>query len=82
MRADQHLRETNSIKKANTYFHNAIEKYGFDKFIFEQIDEAENQNDLDEKERFWISYYHSNNSKYGLKPQLKNGIIKKLQKKC
>lgn len=65
MRANQHLRETNSIKKANTYFHDAIEKYGFDKFIFEQIDEAENQNDLDEKERFWISYYHSNNSKYG-----------------
>lgn len=64
-RANQHLRETKSIKKDNTYFHNAIEKYGFNKFHFETIDTAHNQEELDQKERFWISYYHSNNSRYG-----------------
>ena len=64
-RSNQHLRETKSIKRNNTYFHDAIEKYGFNNFNFETIDTAENQEELDQKERFWISYYHSNNSKYG-----------------
>lgn len=47
------------------YFHNALNKYGFDNFKFEEIDNAETQDELNEKERYWIKYYNSNNKEKG-----------------
>ena len=58
-RANQHLRETRSAKKKNTYFHNAIQKYGFENFIFEKIDTASSIEELNDKEQYWIKYYNS-----------------------
>ena len=43
----------------NTYLHRAMKKYGVENFIIEQIDEANNQNDLDELELYWMDYYKS-----------------------
>jgi len=63
-RADQHFRETRSVKK-NTYFHNAINKYGAENFHFEQIDDADTIEDLNKKEQYWIQFYHSNDKKIG-----------------
>lgn len=40
--------------KRKQYFHNAIHKYGEDKFYWEVIDVAFTKEELDSKERFWI----------------------------
>ena len=64
-RANQHLRETRSGKRKNTYFHNAIDKYGFEFFVFEEIDNAESIEELNEKESYWIRYYNSTNKAVG-----------------
>lgn len=64
-RLNQHLRETKCNKRKNSYFHNAIEKYGIENFVFEQIDEAHTIDELNEKEIYWIKYYNSTNKKFG-----------------
>ena len=43
----------------DTHFARAIRKYGKDSFIIEEIDKATNQNELNEKEQYWIRYYDS-----------------------
>lgn len=43
----------------DTHFARAIRKYGKDSFIIEQIDTAETQDELNEKEQYWIKYYNS-----------------------
>ena len=41
------------------FFHRAIKKYGVENFILEIIDTADNENELNEKEKYWIEYYKS-----------------------
>ncbi len=48
----------------DTHFARAIRKYGKDSFIIEEIDTAKNQNELNEKEQYWIRYYNSINNGY------------------
>ena len=43
----------------DTHFARAIRKYGKDSFQIEVIDEAETQEELNQKERYWIQYYNS-----------------------
>ena len=43
----------------DTHFARAIRKYGKENFQIETIDMAQNQNELNEKERYWIQYYNS-----------------------
>ena len=43
----------------NTHFARAIRKYGKDSFIIEEIDTAQTQKELNEKEQYWINYYNS-----------------------
>lgn len=64
-RKNQHFREARCEKKNNNYFHNAINKYGCENFIFEEIDFANSQEELDEKERFWINHYDSTDKSNG-----------------
>ena len=45
--------------KLNTHFARAIRKYGKDSFIIEEIDTAKTQEELNQKEKFWINYYDS-----------------------
>lgn len=40
-------------------FHRAIKKYGVENFVLEVIDTANNENELNEKEKYWIEYYKS-----------------------
>lgn len=42
-----------------THFARALRKYGIKNFKVEQIDTAKNQQELNEKERYWIAYYNS-----------------------
>ncbi len=64
-RKEQHFRETRSKKKKNSYFHNAIDKYGESNFMFEQIDSAESIDELNIKEQYWIKFYNSNDKRFG-----------------
>ena len=50
--------------KLNTHFARAIRKYGKDNFICEEIDKADNQNDLNKKEQYWIRCYNSTEKGY------------------
>ena len=45
----------------NYYFYNAINNYGWDAFTWEVIDTAESEDELNQKEVYWISKYNSNN---------------------
>lgn len=47
------------IKHKPNYFHNALNKYGLNNFIWEVIDEAFSKDELDLKEIRWIKYYNS-----------------------
>lgn len=48
----------------DTHFARAIRKYGKNNFIIEEIDSANNQNELNEKEQYWIRHYNSINEGY------------------
>ena len=56
----QHKRIAEKINYDNrkSYIHQAIKKYGIENFVFEIL-EICNINELDEKEKKWIQYYHS-----------------------
>ena len=43
----------------DTHFARAIRKYGKDNFIIEEIDNANSQDELNNKEQYWIQYYNS-----------------------
>lgn len=51
------------MKRKTVYFHNAINKYGEANFSFEEIDSAETIEELNEKEQYWIKFYHSTDKK-------------------
>lgn len=52
-------------KKDNTYFHNAIHKYGIENFSIEILEEC-NIEDLNSKEIFYIAKYDTFNNGYNL----------------
>ena len=43
-----------------TYLHNAMKKYGTENFNIEKVDEADNQNELNSLEYFYINKYKDN----------------------
>lgn len=51
-------------KKGCVFLHNAIEKYGKDNFKIEVIEYC-SKDLLDDREVYWISYYHSTDRNYG-----------------
>ena len=64
-RKSQHFRESKSEHRKNTYFHNAISKYGEESFVFEEIDSAESIEELNIKEEKWIRFYRSTEKRNG-----------------
>jgi hypothetical protein len=48
-----------------TAFGIALIDEGFDNFAWEQIDSAETQEELNEKEKHWVAHYKSNNPEFG-----------------
>lgn len=47
----------------DTHFYRALRKYGIENFQFEIIEECQ-QEDLDEREIYWISYFDTFNNRY------------------
>ena len=58
VRANRHYQDA-FFTDSNTYFHRAIRKYGKENFTWEIIDRANDKDELNEKERFWIDHYHT-----------------------
>ena len=56
-RIKSHLKE--SKMESNRPFMLSINKYGEDNFIFETIDSADNLDELNDKEIYWINFYNS-----------------------
>lgn len=50
--------------KLDTHFARAIRKYGKDSFRIETIDTAQTQEELNQKEQYWIQQYDSVNNGY------------------
>lgn len=61
-----YYRAKNELDITHTHFINAIRKYGENSFQWEIIDTAENQDELNEKEKHWIQYYNSINEGYNM----------------
>ena len=59
-------RANHSLNITHTHFINAIRKYGEENFIWEVIDKGKNQEELNEKEIYWIKYYNSVNDGYNI----------------
>jgi group I intron endonuclease len=59
-RKQEHISQ--SYNGGNLAIHQAIRKYGEDNFKWHIIDNANSQEELDDKEKFWINYYDTYNS--------------------
>lgn len=62
-RMKMHYSKTNNDSRI--YFHRALNKYGFNNFVWEIIDEAESRDGANKKEKALITYYKSNIKGYG-----------------
>lgn len=60
-RYSEHLYDS---KNKDTYLHRAMRKHGKENFYIETIEEVSNE-ELNDRERYWISFYKSNYSKNG-----------------
>lgn len=47
------------------HLYESMRKYGVENFTVEEIDSANNEDDLNYKEMYWISFYNSNSSEFG-----------------
>ncbi len=66
-RFKQHLKSAFSEDKRFKYLplSNAIRKHGTERFKIEKIDEADNRNDLNKKERYWIKKLNAQDKNIG-----------------
>jgi len=74
-RWSRHLEDARALKRAReanpdkniegSHLNNAINKYGSDAFIVNQVDVAYSREELNEKERYWVKEYDSMNPDKG-----------------
>ena len=67
-RYQEHVNACHKDYKKTMHLYLAMNKYGIDTFSVEQIDSADTQKELDEKEIYWIKYYDSINNGYNSAP--------------
>lgn len=61
------IHKTAALKNYNnSYFHNAIRKYGFDNFTWEILHQSTDENYLFILEKFYIKFYKINNKVYNM----------------
>lgn len=63
-RKKEHLRKLKSGKHINQHLQSAYNKYNKDVFVFDILEECEDIV-LNDKEKYWISFYNSVNDSYG-----------------
>ncbi len=59
--------------RSSTYFYHAIQKYGWDNFKHTILECELDENEVDEREKFWINYFHSNNNNKNFGYNLSDG---------
>lgn len=65
-RYKDHIYITNNSTNTNKFLiHRAINKYGKDNFLFQVIEEFENELDCLEAEKFWIEFFRSDINRFG-----------------
>ena len=64
-RKRQHLWASTHKPEISTHFYKAIQKYGKENFLWEVLDTAETQEELNIKESYWIEKYNTTNPTYG-----------------
>lgn len=65
-RVIQHMTNSRPTTKVHkTYFHNALNKYGIENFDLTILEICKDQQELDERERYWIAHYKSTNKQFG-----------------
>ena len=67
-RFDEHLKACTAKDRCKQKFYAAINELGKDKFYVETIDSANSQEELNEKEKYWINYYDSIENGYNSIP--------------
>ena len=64
-RWERHINDALS-NRLDTHFARAIRKYGPENFVVEQIDVASTQEELNEKEIYWIKFYNTVKNGYNM----------------
>lgn len=64
-RIKYHISSLTHGKNKNKHLQNAYSKYGSGNFSVEIIEVLDNDADINEREKYWISYYKANNRNYG-----------------
>ena len=82
-RKNKHYYKARQEDEYNTHFINALRKYPEDSFIWEIIDNANSQEELNNKEKKWIDYYNSIKEGYNTKDGGQNIVVTdKFLEKC
>jgi len=76
-RIKDHKNSLNKNKHYNVHLQNSHNKYGRGNFTYEIIETCD-LDIIDERETFWIDYYHSRDSKYGYNVEKGGNTRKKL----
>lgn len=63
-RFKEHIKDAR-LNKTNQYIHKAIRKYGPINFSFFILENRDNKSDALETEKYWITFFKSNNNKFG-----------------
>lgn len=67
-RFQEHLKSCSEQSKQTLHLYQAMNFYGKDVFIVEEIDYAVSQLELNQKEDYWIQFYDSINTGYNMMP--------------
>ncbi len=54
-----------ACRGSSFYFHRALQKHGIGNFDWQVIDQAETEQELNEKEKYWIKFYKSFDPQFG-----------------
>ena len=82
-RKSKHYYKARHDLSKTTHFINALRKYPEDSFIWEEIDKASSQEELDSKEKYWIAFYNSVEQGYNTKDGGETIIVtEKFLKNC
>ena len=64
-RIKYHICSLKNGNNKNTHMQNAYDHYGTGTFELEILEELSNTDDINEREKYWIKFYNSNNPEYG-----------------
>ena len=65
-RFNKHLKDSYNNPNTTIHIQRAILKYGENNFKIEEIDKASSLEELNQKEKYWIAYYNSQNEGYNM----------------